>query len=90
MVVCFDTGLVRVAQSAKVRVRVVVRAGNDQRAITTGVEKGHQAAEALGCGAIYADGIASTDLANALKEWVSPARVRLGVLRGANYLGQPP
>ncbi len=87
VVVCFDAGnLVKVAQAAKVRGLAVVCADNDwEGATNTGVEKGRMAAHAIGCGVAYPQGIRGTDWADALAEWLSPARVRMEVLRGATY-----
>lgn len=88
VIVCFDAGnLVRVAQDAKVRGLVVVCADNDwQGAVNAGVEKGRKAAEALGSGMSYPQGIEGTDWADALKEWGSTARVRIEVMRGAKFV----
>jgi hypothetical protein len=58
--------------------------------VNTGVEKGRQAAEAIGCGMAYPDGIKGTDFADALAEWGHAARVRIAVLKGAKFVGHSP
>lgn len=88
VIVCFDAGnLVKVAKALKVRGLAVVCADNDwQGNVNTGVEKGRQAAEAIGCGLAYPSGIRGTDWADAFIEWGSAAKVRVEVLRGAIYV----
>jgi putative DNA primase/helicase len=88
VVVCFDAGnLVKVAKATKARGLAVVCADNDWRgSVNTGVEKGRQAAEAIGCGLAYPHGINGTDWADAMNEWGSPARVRMEVMKGATYV----
>lgn len=90
--VCFDAGnLVRVAEEAgRVPGMAVVCADNDwtgQR--NAGLEKGQRAAELLGCGIAYPQGIEGSDWADALLEWGSPAKVRTEVMRGAKYVAPP-
>jgi putative DNA primase/helicase len=92
VIVCFDAGnLVRVAQAAKVRGLAVVCADNDHTgSVNTGIEKGRQAAEAIGCGLAYPEGIKGTDFADMLAELENPARVRMAILKGAKFVGGPP
>jgi putative DNA primase/helicase len=87
VVVCFDAGnLVRVAKASKARGLAVVCADNDwQGSTNTGVEKGRQAADAIGCGLAYPQGIGGTDWADAFREW-GASKVRLEVLREAAYV----
>ena len=87
VIVCFDAGnLVKVASQFKARGLTVVCADNDGKSATnTGIDKGRQAAEAIGCGVAYPEGIDGTDWADALLER-GPARVRLGVMRGAQMV----
>lgn len=90
VVVCFDAGnLVRVAKASKATGLSVVCADNDWQGTTnTGVDKGRQAAETIGCGLAYPKGIAGTDWADAFKEWGAP-KVRLEVLREAINVAPP-
>ena len=87
--VCFDAGnLVRVAEEVGRRPGMaVVCADNDWTgARNAGIEKGSAAAELLGCGIAYPQGIEGSDWADALQEWGSSARVRVEVMRGAKYV----
>lgn len=88
VIVCFDAGnLVKIAKATKAHGLAVVCADNDwQGSVNTGIEKGRQAADAIGCGLAYPSDINGTDWADAMKEWASPARVRLQVMKGATYV----
>lgn len=88
VVVCFDAGnMVRVAEAAKPTGLTVVCADNDWHGnANTGIEKGQKAAELMRCGVSYPKGIEGTDWADALREWGSPARVRVEVMRGAKFV----
>ncbi|MDR7006073.1 toprim domain-containing protein [Paraburkholderia strydomiana] len=94
VVVCFDAqNLISVAQDTKVRGMAVVCADNDwetqrDRGINKGVENGRKAAEALGCGIAYPEGITGTDWADALQEWGDrgPAKVRMQIMKGARLV----
>ena len=85
VIVCFDAGnMVKVARSIKLSGLTVVCADNDRNGkVNTGIEKGLQAAQALGCGIAYPEGIEGTDWADALQEWRSPVRVRMEIMRRA-------
>jgi putative DNA primase/helicase len=85
VIVCFDAGnMVKVARSIRLSGLAVVCADNDRNGkVNTGVEKGLQAAQALGCGIAYPEGIAGSDWADALQEWRSPVRVRMEIMRRA-------
>ncbi len=91
VIVCFDAGnMVAVARRIKVRGMAVVCADNDWKSagrtgVNTGVEKGKAAAEAIGCGFVYPEGIFGSDWADALAEWKEdgPGRLRVEIMRGA-------
>lgn len=97
VIVCFDLGnMVRVAKYLKVRGMVVVCGDNDWEtanrklaltgvATNPGVEQGRQAAELIGCGLAYPQGIAGSDWADALIEWGDrgPARLKVEIMRHA-------
>lgn len=89
VVVCFDAGnMVHVARNLRVRGMAVVCADNDwategRIGVNTGIQKGTAAADAIGCGIAYPMDIEGTDWADALKEWGSPAKVRIEIMRQA-------
>jgi phage/plasmid primase-like uncharacterized protein len=91
VVVCFDAqNLLAVAQETKIRGMGVVCADNDwetqrDRGINKGIENGRKAAEMIGCGIAYPEGIKGTDWADALQEWGDrgPVRVRMQIMKGA-------
>jgi phage/plasmid primase-like uncharacterized protein len=54
-----------------------------------GIEDGKRAADAIGCGLAYPEGIEGSDWADALKEWgidKGPARVRIEIMRHARFV----
>jgi putative DNA primase/helicase len=91
VVVCFDAGnMVQVATEMNLLGMTVVCADNDwetagRTGINTGVEKGCSAAEALGCGVAYPEGIGGSDWADALAEWGErgPHWLRMEIMRRA-------
>lgn len=87
VVVCFDAGnLVKVATSWSGRGLTVICADDDHgNAVNTGLIKGMQAAELLGCGVAAPEGIEGTDWADALAEGMPPARIAIEVMRHARY-----
>lgn len=80
VVVCFDSGnLVEVAKHYQGRGLGVVCADNDHQTAARigtnpGVEAGRKAAELMGCGVTYPEGIAGSDYADALIEMGEGAR----------------
>lgn len=100
VIVCFDLGnMVHIARTLNASGMLVVCGDNDwktaERAkeagrapINPGVEQGRQAAEAIGCGFAYPQGIEGSDWADALKEWCEkgPARLRMEILRHARFV----
>jgi phage/plasmid primase-like uncharacterized protein len=94
VIVCFDAGnLLAVAEDAKPRGMAVVCADNDwetqrDRGMNKGVENGTKAAERMGCGVAYPEGIRGTDWADALQEWgdAGRGRVRMQIMRGAKLV----
>ena len=91
VVVCFDAGnLVTVAQAISASGMHVVCADNDHETAerigtNPGLEKGRRAAETIGCGLAYPDGIRGSDWADALIEWADRgvSRIRMEILRHA-------
>lgn len=91
VVVCFDAGnLVRVAKEVKPTGLAVVVADNDwetaERIGTNpGIQKGQEAAGAIGCGLAYPEGIKGSDWCDALQEWGErgPMRLRMQIMRAA-------
>ncbi|WP_429498656.1 toprim domain-containing protein [Robbsia andropogonis] len=91
VVVCFDAGnMVAVSKELKVRGLCVVCADNDWRSAekfsrNTGIEKGQEAADAIGCGMAFPKGIEGSDWADALIEWgdAGPGKIRHEVMKGA-------
>lgn len=91
VVVCFDAGnMVTVAHDLKVEGMCVVCADNDwqtegRQGRNPGIERATEAAQAIGCGIAYPEGIFGTDWADALVEWgeAGPGRLRTQIMRGA-------
>lgn len=91
VIVCFDAGnMVTVAQSLQLTGMCVVCADNDWQTAgkigsNPGIERGKAAADALGCGLAYPEGIFGSDWADALAEWkeAGPGRLRVEIMRGA-------
>jgi putative DNA primase/helicase len=83
VVVCFDAGnLVPVVQALKPHGSVVFMADNDHRTkvlrgFNPGIEKAQNAAELIGAGVAWVEGIEGTDAADAIKEWGEGAHKRL-------------
>jgi phage/plasmid primase-like uncharacterized protein len=94
VVVCFDAqNLLTVAQETKVRGMAVVCADNDwetqQRiGINRGIENGRKAAQTIGCGIAYPEGIKGSDWADALIEWGDrgAVKVRMQIMKGARIV----
>ncbi|MDR5660990.1 toprim domain-containing protein [Burkholderia cenocepacia] len=94
VVVCFDAqNLLAVAQETQVHGMAAVCADNDwetqrDKGINKGVENGRKAAEMIGCGLAYPEGIKGTDWADALKEWGDrgPAKVRMQIMKEARLV----
>lgn len=94
VIVCFDAGnLPKVASLCSMRGMTVVCADNDweteqRTGANTGVIRGKAAAEAIGCGLAYPEGIAGTDWADALIEWgeVGAGKLRMEILRKAGIV----
>ena len=97
VVVGFDAGnLVPVIERIKPSGSVVICADNDhrtavRRGVNPGVEKARNAAELIGCGVAYPQGIEGSDWADALKEWGDGAqrKVERLILAGARYVAAP-
>ena len=76
VVVCFDAGNLRpVVERMKPAGTVVIAADNDHETearigVNPGLKKAQEAAEAIGCGIAYPEGISGTDWADALIEWM--------------------
>lgn len=94
VVVAFDAGnLLPVVQELKPHGTVVLCADNDhgtaqRRGFNPGVEKARNAAELIGAGVAFPDGIDGTDWADALKEWgqAGPRRVERLIQAGGRYV----
>lgn len=94
VVVAFDAGnLLPVVMGLRPAGSVVIVADNDhgtmaRRGFNPGLDKARNAAEAIGCGVAYPQGIEGTDVADALKEWGlgGAKRVQRLVLAGAKYV----
>lgn len=97
VVVAFDAGnLLPVVQRLRPTGSVVLCADNDHKTwarINTnpGLEKARNAAELLGAGVAYPQGIEGSDWADALKEWGEGAarRIEREILQGARYVATP-
>lgn len=82
VVVCFDAGnLLPVVQRLKPAGSVVIAADNDHETearigVNPGIKKAKEAAEAIGCGVAYPNGISGSDWADALVEWTVDADPR--------------
>lgn len=91
VIVCFSDGnLVTVAKELKVTGMAVVCADNDWETKNKigrnpGIERATEAAQAIGCGIAYPEGIFGTDWADALVEWgeAGPGKLRTEIMRGA-------
>lgn len=76
VVVCFDAGnLLPVVQRIKPAGTVVIAADNDhateaRTGTNPGIRKAQEAAQAIGCGVAYPEGIEGSDWADALTEWM--------------------
>lgn len=94
VIVAFDAGnLLPVVDQLRPSGSVVIAADNDhstqaQRGFNPGIEKARNAAELIGCGVAYPQGIEGTDWADALKEWGEPGarRMEREILAGARYV----
>ena len=97
VVVAFDAGnLQPVANELRPTGSVVFAADNDygtmaRRGTNPGLEKARNAAELLGAGVAYPQGITGTDWADALKEWGQPGarRIERQILAKARYVERP-
>ncbi len=97
VVVCFDAGnLLPVTQRLKPTGSVVYAADNDagtlaRRGFNPGIEKAHNAAELIGAGVAFPQGIEGTDWADALREWGQQGakRIERQILAGARYVATP-
>lgn len=76
VVVCFDAGnLLPVVERTKPSGTVVIAADNDhateaRTGVNPGISKAMEAAQAIGCGVAYPEGIQGSDWADALIEWM--------------------
>lgn len=76
VVVCFDAGnLLPVVERLKPTGTVVIAADNDHSTqarigVNPGISKAQEAAQTIGCGVAYPEGIQGTDWADALAEWM--------------------
>lgn len=94
VVVAFNAGnLLPAVEAVKPCGSVVIAADNDwktlaRRGMNPGVEKARNAAELIGCGVAYPEGIEGSDWADALKEWGEPGarKVERQILAGARYV----
>lgn len=78
VVVCFDAGnLLPVVERLKPAGTVLIAADNDhateaRTGTNPGLKKAREAAQVIGCGVAYPQGIQGTDWADALAEWTPP------------------
>lgn len=94
VVVCFDAGnLFPVVDQLRPRGSVVIAADNDKgtlakRGFNPGIDKAKNAAELIGCGVAWPEGINGTDFADMLKEGGvnAPRRIERLILAGAKYV----
>jgi putative DNA primase/helicase len=94
VVVAFDAGnLLSVVQRLKPSGAVVLCADNDhgtqaRRGVNPGIEKARNAAELIGAGVAYPQGIEGTDYADALAEWGQGGakKVERSILAGVRYV----
>lgn len=97
VVVAFDAGnLLHVVQELKPSGSVVIAADNDwqteaKRGFNPGREKAANAAEMIGCGVAWPEGIEGTDWADYIKEYgpSSGKRIERLILAGAKYVAAP-
>lgn len=77
VVVCFDAGnMLPVVERVKPAGAVVIAADNDHETaerigVNPGIKKAQEAAEVVGCGIAYPEGIRGSDWADALIEWAA-------------------
>lgn len=77
VIVCFDAGnMPEVAKRTNVCGLAVVCADNDweteqSKGVNTGIKRAQEAAQAIGCGIAYPQGISGSDWADALREWAT-------------------
>lgn len=92
VIVAFDAGnLIRVIERIKPTGNVVVCADNDhrtqeKRGTNPGIEKATNAAELIGAGVAWPEGINGTDWADALKEGIRPRQIERLILGKAKYV----
>lgn len=92
VIVAFDAGnLLPVIQELKPTGAVVIAADNDHKTaarigVNPGIEKARNAAQLIGAGVAFPDGIEGSDWADALKEWGDPNRIRREILRRPEYV----
>jgi putative DNA primase/helicase len=94
VVVCFDAGnILPVVDRMRPTGSVVIAADNDhgtqaRRGFNPGLEKARNAAELIGAGVAYPEGIEGTDMADMLRELGQGAakRIERVVLAGARYV----
>lgn len=94
VIACFDAGnILPVVQEVKPTGSVVVAADNDhgtlaRRGFNPGLDKARNAAELIGAGVAWPEGIDGTDWADALKEWGPTAarRIERMVLGAVKYV----
>lgn len=97
VIVAFDAGnLLPVVQRVKPTGSVVLVADNDHATAARigknpGIEKAKNAADLIGCGVMWFEGIEGSDAADALKEWGQGAsrRIERAILAGARYVEAP-
>lgn len=97
VLVAFDAGnLLPVVDAQRPTGSVVICADNDhgtfeRRGFNPGIDKANNAAELIGAGVAYPEGIEGTDWADALKEWGQPGvkRIERMILAGAQYVVPP-
>jgi putative DNA primase/helicase len=97
VVVAFDAGnLQPVTNELRPTGSVVFVADNDKgtlarRGFNPGIDKAKNAAELIGAGVMWFEGIEGTDAADALKQWGQPGarRIERLILAGARYVERP-
>lgn len=83
VIVCFDSGnLVRVAERMRPAGSVVIAGDNDhatfvKRGFNPGLDAARNAADLIGCGVAYPEGIESTDWCDCIREWGEGANRRI-------------
>lgn len=94
VVVCFDAGnLLPVVQRLQPTGSVCIGADNDhktmaKRGMNPGIEKAANAADLIGCGVAYPEGIEGSDWADAMVQWGARAgkRIEREILAKAKYV----